>query len=124
MTYFNGQDLIDVLWRTIIFDIEESNDDVTLTSPASQTFKRAFTAWWIWACFKWLKYHKDEKGAWASVATIHFLCQFFDPETKITPPTNDFKKAIRHHLFTQTTIKDGRKVFNKYYQELLPFSEE
>jgi hypothetical protein len=41
LQYFNGQDLIDVLWRTITFDSILSDGDRTPYSPAPQTYRQA-----------------------------------------------------------------------------------
>lgn len=122
LQYFNGQDPIDVLWRTIVFDNGPPDDNGKRLSPAPQAHRQAFTAWWIWQCFFWLRLHKNKENVWASAPTIHFLCRLFDPEKTITLPVNDLKKAISQLLYSQTRLKDVPNEFDKYYQELLPFT--
>ncbi len=102
LQYFNGQFLIDVLWRTIIFDIGEPNDDGHLTNQAPQTYRQAFTAWWIWQCSEWLRRNMGKKGVWAPASSIRLLCHLFEPGEETTYPTYDFKTAILHLLCTHT----------------------
>jgi hypothetical protein len=123
--YVSGEKIVDVLWRTFLLDMGQSNDSSQIESaeicPAPNSYRQSFRAWFIFKCVLWATTHIEDEGASAPDPAISFLCQLFDAEARSRLVTNDLKQALIHLFATQTRLRGGAEAVDRYRQEALPF---
>jgi hypothetical protein len=122
--YVNGENMVDILWRTLLFDIGQPDDSSHVKPmdvyPAPNSYRQSFRAWLIIKCAIWASNHIDDESISAPDPVIRFLCQLFGVETRSMLVTNDLKQAVLHLFATQTELR-GASTADKYRQEALPF---
>jgi hypothetical protein len=123
--YVSGENIVDVLWRTFLLDMGQSDDSSQIASaeicPAPTSYRQSFRAWFIFKCVKWATNHIEEAGVSAPDPAISLLCQLFDAEARSSLVTNDLKQAVIHLFATKTRVGDGAGAVDRYRQEALPF---